>query len=72
MIIHIMVAQNIVLRQDKAVVIANALAARGYFVVSIQHDLKSDPALPKTGNLFQRRKPLWAIFQNTKDLVAMF
>jgi hypothetical protein len=39
--------------------IANALAARGYFVVSIQQDLKSDPALPKTGNLFQRRKPLW-------------
>lgn len=28
--------------------------------MSIQHDLKSDPALPKTGNLFHRRKPLWA------------
>lgn len=39
--------------------IANALATRGYFVVSIQHDLKTDKALPTTGNLFDRRKPLW-------------
>lgn len=39
--------------------IANALANLGYFVVSIQHDLASDPVLPKTGNLFQERKPFW-------------
>ena len=39
--------------------LANALAAKGYCVVSIQHDLKSDPPLAKTGNLFERRKPLW-------------
>ena len=39
--------------------IANALAATGYFVVSIQHDLKTDKPLPTTGNLFDRRKPLW-------------
>ena len=39
--------------------IANALAANGYFVVSIQHDLEADKALPTTGNLFDRRKPLW-------------
>ena len=39
--------------------LANALAANGYFVVSIQHDLKSDPPLAQTGNLFERRKPLW-------------
>ena len=38
--------------------IANALATRGYFVVSIQHDLVTD-VRPKTGNLFDRRKPLW-------------
>lgn len=38
--------------------IANALAARGYFVLSIQHDLETDKALPTTGNLFDRRKPL--------------
>ncbi len=39
--------------------LANALAANGYFVVSIQHDLKSDLPLAQTGNLFERRKPLW-------------
>lgn len=39
--------------------LANALAANGYFVVSIQHDLKSDPPSAQTGNVFDRRKPLW-------------
>ena len=39
--------------------LANALAAQGYFVVSIQHDLKTDTAFPKTGNLYEQRKPLW-------------
>lgn len=39
--------------------LANALATNGYFVVSIQHDLKSDPPLARTGNLFERRKPIW-------------
>lgn len=33
--------------------LANALAANGYFVVSIQHDLKSDLPLVQTGNLFE-------------------
>lgn len=39
--------------------LANALAASGYFVVSIQHDLPTDPPLAKIGNIFERRKPLW-------------
>jgi peptidoglycan-N-acetylglucosamine deacetylase len=39
--------------------IANHLAALGFFVVSIQHDLKTDPKIPRTGNIFQRRKPMW-------------
>lgn len=39
--------------------IADTLAARGYFVASIQHDLETDKPLPTTGNLFDRRKPLW-------------
>lgn len=39
--------------------IANALATHGYFVVSIQHDLETDKPLLTTGNLFDRRKPLW-------------
>lgn len=39
--------------------IADSLVARGYFVVSIQHDLETDKPLPTTGNLFDRRKPLW-------------
>jgi predicted dienelactone hydrolase len=39
--------------------ITNTLASRGYFVASIQHDLETDKPLPTTGNLFDRRKPLW-------------
>jgi len=39
--------------------IANSLAANGYFVATIQHDLETDKPLPTTGNLFDRRKPLW-------------
>ncbi len=39
--------------------IANSLANHGYFVISIQHDLENDTPLPRTGNLFERRKPLW-------------
>lgn len=39
--------------------IAKSLAACGYFVVSIQHDLDTDEPLPRTGDLFERRKPLW-------------
>lgn len=39
--------------------IAEPLTAKGYFVVSIQHDLANDPELPKVENLFERRLPLW-------------
>ncbi len=39
--------------------LAKLLAARGYYVASIQHDLKTDPPLARTGDLFVRRKPLW-------------
>jgi peptidoglycan/xylan/chitin deacetylase (PgdA/CDA1 family)/dienelactone hydrolase len=39
--------------------IANNLAEQGYFVASIQHDLKSDPELSKEGDLFKKRMPLW-------------
>lgn len=39
--------------------IAEPLAKQGYFVVSIQHDLPDDPELPRTGNLYERRKPFW-------------
>jgi pimeloyl-ACP methyl ester carboxylesterase len=38
--------------------IANALAQRGYYVASIQHDLETDKR-PKTGTLFARRMPFW-------------
>ncbi len=39
--------------------IAEPLCQEGYFVICIQHDLPGDPELPRTGNLFERRKPLW-------------
>lgn len=39
--------------------ISNALAKSGYLVVAIQHDLHSDPALSKSGDLFASRMPAW-------------
>lgn len=39
--------------------LANALAARGCLTLSIQHDMAGDPELPKTDNIYERRKPLW-------------
>jgi predicted dienelactone hydrolase len=39
--------------------IAESLAAQGYFVISIQHDLPSDSPLPTIGSIYERRKPLW-------------
>ena len=39
--------------------IAEPLCRKGYFVVSIQHDLLGDPELPRMGNLFALRKPFW-------------
>lgn len=39
--------------------IATSLAEHDYYVASIQHDLETDPPLPNTGNLFERRTPLW-------------
>lgn len=39
--------------------VANALAASGYLVVAIQHDLPSDPAISKTGDLVANRTPMW-------------
>lgn len=39
--------------------IAGPLCQAGYVVICIQHDLPDDPELPRTGNLFERRKPLW-------------
>jgi predicted dienelactone hydrolase len=39
--------------------IASALAARGYYVVSIQHELPGDEPLPRTGNPYETRMPSW-------------
>jgi dienelactone hydrolase len=39
--------------------IANDLAAQGYVVISIQHDLPSDAPLPYTDPVYEQRKPIW-------------
>lgn len=39
--------------------IANALTRSGYLVAAIQHDLPTDPALSKTGDVFANRMPAW-------------
>lgn len=53
--------------------IANNLAVNGYFVVTIQHDLSTDDALPGTGDIYKSRKPIWdrgvkSIFFVTKKI----
>ena len=35
------------------------LASRGYCVISIQHEVKTDERLPMDGNLQELRKPFW-------------
>jgi pimeloyl-ACP methyl ester carboxylesterase len=39
--------------------IGNALAERGFFVLSIQHELPTDPLLPTTGPIYENRLPNW-------------
>jgi len=40
------------------------LASKGYFIVSIQHELATDSLLPTEGNLQMARRPFW---QNGSD-----
>lgn len=47
--------------------IANALANKGYFIISIQHDLETDGPLSTTGNLFKKRMPMWQ--QGVKNIL---
>lgn len=39
--------------------LANALAAQGYLVISIQHELPGDPLIAMTGRLLETRMPDW-------------
>jgi hypothetical protein len=39
--------------------IASTLNRLGYLVVAVQHELRSDPPLATTGNLFDARTPNW-------------
>ncbi|MCL9685646.1 serine aminopeptidase domain-containing protein [Legionella maioricensis] len=39
--------------------IAEALAEEGYFVISIQHDLDTDPVRVRAGTLYEWGKPAW-------------
>lgn len=39
--------------------LTDALASKGYAIISIQQDLEADSPLPRFGNVFLRRKPLW-------------
>lgn len=39
--------------------IANHLAAQGYVVASVQHEIPGDPPLPTTGSVYEARKPSW-------------
>ncbi len=39
--------------------LAEFLASKGYFVISIQHELPTDELLPTTGNIRETRMPNW-------------
>jgi len=39
--------------------LTESLASKGYFVVSIQHELPTDSLLPMTGNFKETRRPNW-------------
>lgn len=39
--------------------VANMLNELNYTVVSIQHDLPTDPPLPSDGDLYALRMPIW-------------
>ena len=41
--------------------IAKNLATHGYYVVTIQHDLTSDPPIPTQGDLYTLRQPFWSV-----------
>lgn len=47
--------------------VADVLVPLGYVVVSIQHDLETDSPLPRTGDLFEKRKPIWQ--QGVKNIL---
>lgn len=53
------ISQGCGLRHTDYSFIANALTKSGYLVVAIQHDLPSDPAISKSGDLFANRTPMW-------------
>lgn len=55
----VIISHGYTIKNSEYSFIANTLAAKGYTVISIQHDLKNDPPLATTGSLYLRRKPLW-------------
>ncbi len=55
----VIISHGYTIKNSEYSFIANALSTQGYVVISIQHDLKNDPARPKTGTLVERRKPFW-------------
>lgn len=55
----VIISHGYTIKNSEYSFLANPLSDMGYVVVSIQHDLESDPARPKTGTLVERRKPFW-------------
>jgi dienelactone hydrolase len=49
--------------------IAEALAARGYLVASIQHQLPNDPPIAQTGDIYEQRMPAWLQGEASVDYV---
>ena len=55
----VMINHGYTVKNTEYSAIAYHLAEKGYFVVSIQHDLMTDPKISQTGNIYKDRKPLW-------------
>jgi dienelactone hydrolase len=49
--------------------ISEALAARGYLVAAIQHQLPDDPPLAMTGDIYAERMPAWRLGEANLDYV---
>src|SRR5262245_18814646 len=55
----VIISHGYTVKNTEYTFIANHLSDLGYCIISIQHDMPDDPPLPKTDNIFERRKPIW-------------
>lgn len=55
----VIINHGITIKNSEYSFIAEALAEKGYFVISIQHDLNTDSIEPRVGTVYEWRAPFW-------------